>query len=99
MKEIYAIVRKDKAVEVGRALADAEIAHLSWNVKGRGKEGGLRYKGTDTGFTFMPKTIFWSTAENGETEKVLKVIMGSAATGNYGDGKIFVMSGGSDETY
>ncbi len=94
MKEIYAIVRKEKSFDVKNALNEAHIDYLTWNVKGRGKEGGLRYKGTKAGFTFMPKIMFWIWTEDKDCKKAVDLIIGSAHTGSYGDGKIFILPGG-----
>jgi len=45
MVEIFAILRKEKSYEVKKSLASEGIPYVAWTVKGRGKEGGFRYKG------------------------------------------------------
>jgi len=94
MPEVLAIVRKEKGYEVQKALAKAGFPYVSWTVKGRGKEGGLRYKGLfreKVLMSFLPKRAFLIYSEKGEVEKVVNLVMESAHTGSFGDGKIFLI--------
>jgi nitrogen regulatory protein PII 1 len=38
----------------------------------------------------LPKTLIMMVVENGEAEKVIKIIQDKAKTGFIGDGKIFI---------
>ncbi len=94
MFEILAVVRKEKSYEVMKMLAKSETPYVSWTVKGRGKEGGLRYKGMvreKVLMPFLPKRAFLVFPEEGKEEEVVKLIMDSAHTGAYGDGKVFLI--------
>jgi len=95
MTEILAIVRKEKGYDVQKALAKAGIPYVSWTVRGRGKEGGLRYKGfirEKVLMPFLPKRAFFIYPEEGKAEDVVNLVMESAHTGAFGDGKIFLIN-------
>ncbi len=101
MVEVLAIVRKEKSYEVKRELIDKGIPYVAWNVKGRGKEGGLRYKGLireKVLMHFLPKTAFCIWTDELDYKNVIDTFINVAHTGMYGDGKIFVLKkdGGSD---
>lgn len=95
VREILAVIRKEKSYDVMKALARAETPYISWTVKGRGKEGGLRYKGVireKVLMPFLPKRAFLAFPEEGKEEDVVRLIIESAHTGAYGDGKVFLIS-------
>ncbi len=92
--EIIAIVRKEKSYPLRRELIDRGIPYVAWNVKGRGKEGGLRYKGLfreKVLMPFLPKTLFVVWVDEGNYKNVIDTFINVAHTGAYGDGKIFVL--------
>lgn len=95
MEELLAIVRKEKSYDVMKSLSEAEIPYVSWTVKGRGKEGGLRYKGLikeKVLMPFLPKRAFLVFPEEGKVNEAVNLIVESAHMGAYGDGKVFVCS-------
>jgi len=95
MAEILAVIRKEKSYELSRVLSEREIPYVSWTVKGRGKEGGFRYKGflrEKVLIPFLPKRAFLIFTDS--PEDVVNLILEIACTGNYGDGKIFVIKEG-----
>ncbi len=96
MKELIAIVRREKAYEVKNFLSSLGLEYVSKTVKGRGKEGGLGYK-TNKGLiiSLLPKTMIITWVEEALYEEVVQKIMDIAHTGFYGDGKIFVIGGWS----
>ena len=92
MKKIEAIIRKAKYREVKEALYDAGITLFSyWDVTGKGNEReGHVYRGV-TYSTSDIQRRFISVVVNDEfVEPAIKAILSSAATGEVGDGKIFV---------
>ncbi len=96
MSEILAIVRKEKSYEVMKALTKEQTTYVSWTVMGRGKEGGLRYKGLvreSVLMPFLPKRAFSVFPEEGREEEIVSLIVGSAHTGTFGDGKVFLIDG------
>ena len=101
MSEILAVVRKERSYEVMRTLAKEGIPYVSWTVKGRGKEGGLRYKGLvreKVLMPFLPKRAFLVFPEEGREEEAVQLIIESAHTGAYGDGKIFLIKEKEEST-
>lgn len=99
MVEVLAVIRKEKSYDLRRNLIEKGIPYVCWNVKGRGKEGGLRYKGLFRDkilMPFLPKTAFAVWTEESNYKNVVDTFINVAHTGAYGDGKIFVLknSGG-----
>ena len=104
MKMIKAIVRPEKSEDV--LLAGGFAAATKMSVLGRGKQKGLKVG--DTYYDEIPKELIMLVVEDGDVDKVLKVIVENARVdknGTYGDGKIFVsdveraitISSGKDE--
>ena len=116
MKMIKAIVRPEKSEDVLDALlAGGFAAATKMSVLGRGKQKGHEFfeapsirKVGDTYYDEIPKELIMLVVEDGDVDKVLKVIVENARVdknGTYGDGKIFVsdveraitISSGKDE--
>jgi len=94
MKKIEAIIRKSKFSVVKEALHDVGINFFSyWDVTGLGNEKeGHVYRGV-TYSTSDIQRRYLSIVVNGDfLEVAIKAILESAATGDVGDGKIFVSS-------
>ena len=94
MVEVLAIVRKEKTPSLSRALIEAGFPHVYWSVKGRGKEGGLRYKGLfrdKVVMSLIPKGAFSIWCEEQDVDKLINLIFDVTHTGAYGDGKIFLL--------
>lgn len=103
MKEIIAIIRPNKGRETKERLSENGFyAYSTMRVFGRGKERGLRYtrrvNGKDElgGMRFLPKRFFSIIAEDGDVDRIVDIIMKVNRTGQYGDGKIFLI--GIDRT-
>jgi nitrogen regulatory protein P-II 1 len=92
MKKVEAIIRKSKFEAVKEALHDVGVNFFSyWDVTGLGneKEGhvyrGVTYSTSDIQRRYLEIVV------NDDFESVtVKAILSSAATGEVGDGKIFV---------
>ncbi len=80
-------------METKKALAEAGISgYTTFRVYGRGKQRGLRYTPKpDIGMRFLPKHLFSIVVEDGKAEAVIEAIVRANRTGNYGDGRIFVI--------
>jgi len=93
MKKIEAIIRKTKFEEVKDALYDAGIEFFSfWDVRGVGQaREGRVYRGIvyDTGT--IERTKLSIIVRDKNVDKTIKAILGSARTGEIGDGKIFII--------
>jgi nitrogen regulatory protein P-II 1 len=92
MKKIEAIIRKSKYSAVKAALHDVSVNFFSyWDVTGIGNEKeshvyrGISYSTSDIQRRYL------SIVVNDDFEEVtIQAILKSAATGEVGDGKIFV---------
>lgn len=90
MKMIKAIVRPEAAEIVTEGLADAGFFTMTKiNAYGRGKQMGITVG--QVHYDELPKTMIMMVVEDKSVEEVLKIIKYKAYTGNFGDGKVFVM--------
>ena len=92
MKKIEAIIRKSKYSAVRNALHDVGINFFSyWDVTGLGNEKeGHVYRGVSYSTSDIQRRHL-SIVINDEFEAAtIKAILDAAATGEVGDGKIFV---------
>lgn len=92
MKMIRAIIRPEKAKTVRDALEKAGyIAVTEMDVYGRGKQKGIMLGSVQ--YDELPKIMFFMIIEDEDEEKVCRIILKEAKTGdgNIGDGRIFVL--------
>ena len=90
MKMIKAIVRPEAAETVTEGLAEAGFFTMTKiNAYGRGKQKGVTMG--DVHYDELPKTMIMMVVDDKSVEEVLKVIKYKAYTGNFGDGKVFVL--------
>ena len=95
MKLITAIVKPFKVDEVKDALKSAGVEGITvTEVKGFGRQGGHTetYRGSEYKIDFVPKIRFEIVTTDDAVDRVIDVILKSAATGKIGDGKIWVTS-------
>ncbi len=93
MRKIEAIIRPMKLEEVKNALSDAGFVSITvTEVKGRGQQKGLiqQWRGREYCVDLLPKTRIEIVLLEQDVDRVIELIRGAAATGNIGDGKIFV---------
>ena len=93
MKKIAAIIKPFKLDEVKEALQNAGVQGMTISeVRGFGRQKGHTevYRGAEYQVDFLPKVQLEVVIDDGEVPKVLEAIQRTAATGNIGDGKIFV---------
>ena len=89
MKMIRAFIRPEKEQEVVLALEGAGFPSLTkMPVFGRGKQKGLTVGPVH--YDELPKTLIMTVVEDGDSDRVVKVIQDKAKTGFIGDGKIFI---------
>ena len=94
MKKIEAIIRPEKLEEVKDALAEAGILGLTVSqVTGRGQQrtrvlSGRASVGTTDVLQRLKIEVF---VEAARADQACEIIRAAAATGNVGDGKIFVL--------
>ena len=92
MKKIEAIIRKSKYRAVKEALYDVGINFFSyWDVTGKGNEKeGHVYRGISYSTSYIQRRILSIVVNDEFEEATINAILSSAATGEVGDGKIFV---------
>jgi len=93
MKLVTAIIKPFKLEEVRDALLAIGIDGMTvTEVKGYGRQKGHTeiYRGAEYAVNFLPKIRIEVAVPTDRVEKVVDAIIGSAKTGQIGDGKIFV---------
>lgn len=92
MKKIEAIIRKAKFDEVLEALHQIEVNFFCyWDVTGRGNEKiGKVYRGISYSTKDIERTFLSIVVSDSFVDKTIKAITDSGATGEIGDGKIFI---------
>ncbi len=92
MKKIEAIVRKTKFEEVKESLHDSGIEFFSfWDARGVGSARESRvYRGVAYDTSYIERLYLQIVVRDVNLEKTIDAILRSAATGEVGDGKIFV---------
>lgn len=92
MKKIETIIRKSKFRAVKEALHEAGINFFSyWDVTGLGNEKeGHVYRGVSYSTSDIQRRYLSIVVNDNFEETTIKAILRSAATGEVGDGKIFV---------
>ena len=92
MKKVEAIVRKTKFEEVKEALHENGIEFFSfWEARGVGMARESRvYRGISYDTSSIERLYLEIVVRDVNLEKTIETLIGSAATGEVGDGKIFV---------
>jgi len=93
VKKVEAIIRHFKLDDVKQALAERGIAGMTVSeVRGFGRQKGHTemYRGTEYEVDFVPKIKIEVVIPDSKLQMVLDTILGSAQTGQVGDGKMFV---------
>ena len=92
MKKIEAIIRKTKFEEVKEALHDNGIEFFSfWQARGVGLARESRvYRGIAYDTSSIERLYLEIVVRDVNLEKTVDAILSSAATGEVGDGKIFI---------
>ena len=92
MKKIEAVIRKSKYNDVKEALHQKGLNFLTyWDVTGVGNEKmGHVYRGITYSTSDIHRRYISLVVPNDQEETAVQAILTSAATGEVGDGKIFV---------
>jgi nitrogen regulatory protein PII len=93
MQKIEAVIRPEKLLDVKSALNSLGYGGMTiTEVSGHGNQRGVieKWKGEKYWIEFLPKIWFIIVVEDQDTEAVIDAICSAAATGEPGDGKIFV---------
>lgn len=93
MKKIEAIVRSESVDVVRAALGVAGVTGLMISeIEGHGKQNGVvqQWRGEKYKVELLPKAKIEIIIKDSDVERISKVIIDSARTGEIGDGKIFI---------
>jgi len=93
MKLVTAIIKPFKMDDVRAALSDIGVQGVTvTEVKGFGRQRGHTelYRGAEYVVDFLPKLKLEVAAPSDQVDAIIEAIIGAAATGKIGDGKIFV---------
>jgi len=94
MKKVEAIIKTFKLDDVKEALSSLGVKGLTVSeVKGFGRQRGHKeiYRGAEYQVDFVPKIKIEVVMEAELVPNAIKVIQEKAATGQIGDGKIFIL--------
>jgi nitrogen regulatory protein P-II 1 len=92
-KKIEAIIRTEKLNEVKEALRVIGIVGMNVvEIRGHGRQGGIRLNGRNGHYhvDLLPRIQVNIILSDHNVEKTVETIRRSAATGNIGDGLIFI---------
>lgn len=93
MKKIEAIIRPERLNQVKAALEAVDALGMTiYEVHGRGEQKGLEFinRAGKYRVDLLPKTVIVLVVPDKEVDLVIRTILESARTGEFGDGKIFV---------
>lgn len=93
MKLITAVVKPFKLDDVKDALKAAGISGMTvTEVRGFGRQGGHTetYRGAEYQIDFVPKVAIDLVVDDAHVDTAVDAIVGAAATGKIGDGKVWV---------
>ena len=93
MHLVTAIIKPFKLDEVRDALAEVGVSGITvTEVKGFGRQKGHTelYRGAEYVVDFLPQIKLETAVTDELVERVVEAILQSAATGQIGDGKVFV---------
>src|SRR3972149_3340731 len=94
MMKVEAIIRPTKVEDVKNALDKAGYVSLTiTEVKGRGQQKGIKqvWRGREYVVDILPKVKIELVVNDEKADEVIGIIQQSAHTGNFGDGKIFLI--------
>ena len=93
MKLVTAIIKPYKLDDVKEALKAAGVVGITVSeVRGFGRQGGHSetYRGAEYKIDFVPKVKLEILIDDDDSVKVVDAVLASAATGEIGDGKLWV---------
>jgi nitrogen regulatory protein P-II 1 len=94
MKKVEAIIRPHLLDAVRTALQELDVIGMTISeVQGYGRQRGHTetYRGTEYQIEFIPKIKIEVVVQDDIEEATVEVIIKTARTGKFGDGKIFVV--------
>ncbi len=93
MKLVTAVIKPFKLDDVKAALKGAGVVGITvTEVRGFGRQGGHSetYRGSEYKIDFIPKVKLEVIIDDEDAARVVDALVASAATGEIGDGKVWV---------
>ena len=93
MKLVTAVIKPFKLDDVKAALKGAGVVGITvTEVRGFGRQGGHSetYRGSEYKIDFIPKVKLEVIIDDEDATRVVDALVASAATGEIGDGKVWV---------
>ncbi len=99
MKLVKCIIRPEKLPDVISALNRLVPGLTVSEVRGHGRQKGhsVVFRGIEYEVALLPKTMIEIVADDNKVDDVIRAVVESGATGNIGDGRVFVLP--VEETY
>jgi len=91
---IQAIIRAERMDNVKKALEERDFIAMSiFEITGRGEQKGitLEHRGKKVEVDTLPKVMLEMVVKDQEVDTIISTIRTAGRTGQYGDGKIFVL--------
>jgi len=93
MKLVTAVIKPFRLDDVKSALHELSVSGMTvTEVRGFGRQGGHTetYRGAEYKIDFVPKVRVEIVVDDADVDRVVDAIVGAAATGKIGDGKVWV---------
>ncbi|MCH5275367.1 MAG: P-II family nitrogen regulator [Lachnospiraceae bacterium] len=94
MKKLEIIIKSEKLEDLKAIFNESEVNGLNIvNIMGYGNQKGIvkKYRGEEYKVEMLPKIKVETVVADEEADALIERVVNEIKTGNYGDGKIFVM--------
>jgi len=99
MKLIQCIIRPEKLNDLVARIEGMASGLTVSDIRGHGHQKGQTavYRGLEYHVSLLPKTMVEIVADESRVDDIIKVVTGTARTGQIGDGRIFILD--VDQSY
>ncbi len=99
MKLIQCIIRPEKLSDLVVRVEGMASGLTVSDIRGHGHQKGQTavYRGLEYQVSLLPKTMVEIVADESRVDDIIKVVTGTARTGQIGDGRIFILD--VDQSY
>jgi len=93
MKLIQCIIRPEKLSDLVARVEGMASGLTVSDIRGHGHQKGQTavYRGLEYQVSLLPKTMVEIVADESRVDDIIKVVTGTARTGQIGDGRIFIL--------
>ena len=99
MKLIQCIIRPEKLSDLVARVEGMASGLTVSDIRGHGHQKGQTavYRGLEYQVSLLPKTMVEIVADESRVDDIIKVVTGTARSGQIGDGRIFILD--VDQSY